>query len=80
MWIRQLVADIFDIPVQFQGAVDASVMGAAILANIATGASTWKDVSQPQETAQESIKHPLQHSAYQGKFQRYRRLCDMLLL
>jgi gluconokinase len=78
-WIRQLVADIFGIPVQFQGAVDASVMGAAMLANIATGASTWKDVSQPQETAQESIKHPLQPSAYQSKFQRYRRLCDMLL-
>ena len=78
-WIRQLVADIFGITVQFQGAVDASVMGAATLANIAAGASTWKDVSQPQETAQESIKHPLQNSAYQSKFQRYRRLGEMLL-
>ncbi len=77
-WIRQLVADVFGIPVQFLGALDASVVGAALLANIATGALTWKDVSRQQETIQESLKHPLQYNKYQSKFQRYRRLCDRL--
>ena len=78
-WIRQLVADVFDIPVQFQGAVDASVTGAAILANIATGLLTWKDVSHQEETAQESVNQPGQSGAYQSKFQRYRKLCNILL-
>jgi gluconokinase len=39
-WIRQLTADIFGIPVGFQGVVDASVEGAVLLANIATGVVT----------------------------------------
>ncbi len=82
-WIRQLVADIFGIPVQFHGAVDASVMGAALLANIATGVMTWQDVSQQQETTQaanqEATRQPLQHKAYASKFQRYRKLCSAIL-
>jgi gluconokinase len=82
-WIRQLVADIFGIPVQFHGAVDASVMGAALLANIATGVVTWQDVSQQQEVAQatklEATRQPSQHKAYESKFQRYRKLCSAIL-
>ncbi|HBE29753.1 MAG TPA: sugar kinase [Ktedonobacter sp.] len=82
-WIRQLVADIFGIPVQFQGAVDASVVGAALLANIATGVVTWQHVSQhqqmAQETQQEATKQPSQHRAYESKFQRYRKLCSAIL-
>jgi len=79
-WIRQLVADVFAIPVQFQGAVDASVVGAAILANIATGVLSWKDVSHQEETAQESVNQPGQSGAYQSKFQRYRELSNILLI
>jgi gluconokinase len=82
-WIRQLVADIFGIPVQFQGAVDASVVGAALLANIATGVVTWQHVSQyqevAQETQQEATKQPSQHQAYASKFQRYCKLCSAIL-
>ena len=82
-WIRQLVADIFGIPVQFQGAVDASVVGAALLANIATGVVTWQHVSQyqevAQETQQEETKQPSQHQSYESKFQRYRKLCSAIL-
>jgi gluconokinase len=82
-WIRQLVADIFGIPVQFQGAVDASVVGAALLANIATGVVTWQHVTQyqevAQETQQEATKQPSQHQAYESKFQRYRTLCSTIL-
>ena len=82
-WIRQLVADIFGIPMQFRGAVDASVMGAALLANIATGVVTWQSVSQQQEmgqeTQQEATKQPSQHQAYESKFQKYRKLCSAIL-
>jgi gluconokinase len=79
-WIRQLVADIFGMPVQFQGAVDASVQGAALLANIATGVVTWQHVSQHQVAAkQEATRQPAQHQAYESKFQRYRTLCRAML-
>ena len=82
-WIRQLVADIFGIPVQFQGAVDASVEGAALLANIATGVVTWQHVLQHQEAAQATQQattgQPSQHQAYESKFQRYRTVCSALL-
>jgi gluconokinase len=82
-WIRQLVADIFGIPVQFQGAVDASVEGAVLLANIATGVVTWQHVLQHQEAAQATqqatTRQPSQHQAYESKFQRYRTVCSALL-
>ncbi len=77
-WIRQLTADIFGIPVQFLGAIDASVAGAALLANIATGDLTWQAAAHPQTAAHETIKEPQRHDAYEGKFQRYRDLCNML--
>jgi hypothetical protein len=50
-WIRQLVADIFGLPAQFQGA--------ALLANISTCLVTWQHVSQHQEEAkQEATRQP----------------------
>jgi gluconokinase len=78
-WIRQLTADIFDIPVGFHGAVDASVSGAALLANIATGAVTWEAIANQAQSAHGSIKQPAHHQAYQDKFQQYRKLCTLLL-
>ena len=77
-WIRQLTADIFGIPVQFLGAIDASVAGAALLANIATGDLTWQAAAHSQTTTHETIKQPERHEAYEKKFQRYRDLCNML--
>src|SRR6266567_7891903 len=82
-YLLLIVANIFGIPVQFHGAVDASVVGAALLANIATGVVTWQDVSQQQEVAQatqqEATRQPSQHKAYESKFQRYRKLCSAIL-
>jgi gluconokinase len=78
-WIRQLTADVFGIPVGFQGAVDASVEGAAVLAGIASGALTWEAASQRAEPDEGSIKQPKNYQAYQEKFQRYRKLCERLL-
>jgi len=77
-WIRQLVADIFGIPVQFTGAIDASVTGAALLANIASGNQTWQAVAH-QQTAQDTIKQPTRHDVYASKFERYRNLCNAIL-
>jgi gluconokinase len=78
-WIRQLVADIFGIPVRFLGAVDASVTGAALLANIATGILTWQGAAHRQAVEHEMIKQPSQHEIYASKFQRYRKLCNTVL-
>jgi len=77
-WIRQLTADIFGIPVQFLGAIDASVTGAALLANIATGDLTWQAAAHHHTATRETIKQPQRHEAYEGKFRRYRDLCHML--
>lgn len=77
-WIRQLTADIFGIPVQFLGAIDASVAGAALLANIATGNLTWQAAAHSQTAMHETIKQPQQHETYEKKFQRYRDLCNLL--
>ena len=78
-WIRQLTADIFGIPVQFQGAGDASVSGAALLANIATGVLTWQGAAHRQTETHETIKLPARREIYESKFQRYRKLCTLLL-
>jgi gluconokinase len=78
-WIRQLTADVFGIPVGFEGAVDASVEGAVVLAAIATDALTWEAASQRAEPAGGSVKQPRNHTAYEEKFQRYRKLCELLL-
>ena len=78
-WIRQLTADIFGIPVQFQGAIDASVTGAALLANVATEVLTWQAAAHRQAESHETIKQPARHKIYQSKFERYRKLCALLL-
>lgn len=82
-WIRQLTADVFGIPVSYRGAVDASVLGAAALANIATGLWTWERAlvvpgGQSQEHA--SISHPVAeaHEAYLRQFSRFRHLARAL--
>ena len=82
-WIRQLTADVFGIPVQYRGAVDASVLGAATLANIATGAWTWERVlgeqeRQAEEQAYTSRPVAAAHEGYARQFERFRRLARAL--
>ena len=57
-WIRQLAADIFGIPVQYMGAVDASVLGAVRLARIATGELTWAEVEHDSATEEGVVTYP----------------------
>ncbi|HEX6800329.1 MAG TPA: gluconokinase [Ktedonobacterales bacterium] len=82
-WIRQLTADVFGIPVQYRGAVDASVLGAATLANISTGLWTWERVLGEQERQAEEHAYTSQpraaaHEAYARQFGRFRALARVL--
>jgi gluconokinase len=77
-WIRQLVADVFGIPVGFQGDIDASALGAAALANVAAGEWRWDDAIARLRAAQGSVVQPQDRTTYQLKLQRYRRLYDAL--
>jgi gluconokinase len=78
-WVRQLVADVFDLPVQYLGNIDASARGAATLANIASGVWTWDDVARCQASTDGTTTLASSGlGAYQRKLERYRRLCDAL--
>lgn len=98
-WIRQLVADVFDLPVILPDGADASAMGAVALATIAGGAASWEDVqrraaapSAPPAVSAGSASaeapvlrrgmvtapQPEAHTRLQTRYQRYRRLCDVL--
>lgn len=77
-WIRRLTADIFGVPVLYRGAVDASVVGAVTLAEIATGLRTWEDIAR-QPATQESVIAPSGGDFYQRKYARFRALADALL-
>lgn len=82
-WIRQLTADVFGLPVFYRGAVDASVLGAATLANIATGLWTWEQVLGEHERHAEEHDTTSQpdaaaHDAYMRQFARFQRLARVL--
>ncbi|MBF6591053.1 MAG: gluconate kinase, partial [Ktedonobacterales bacterium] len=78
LWIRQLAADIFGLPVVYRGAVDASVVGAAALAEIATGARTWEAAAGRAAGVGEAVTPPAEHARYQRTFTRFRRLAEVL--
>jgi len=78
-WIRQLVADVFGLPVQSLGDIDASALGAAALANIATGAWTWEEAVRRHQPTEGSTVEPTGRGAYQRKLERYRRLTTALM-
>lgn len=77
-WIRRLTADVFGIPVEYRGAVDASVVGAVTLAEIATGARSWGDIAQPSTDAANTIE-PSGDDFYQRKYERFRAIAEMAL-
>jgi len=77
-WIRQVVADTFDLPVRHGGDRDASVTGAALLARIATGALTWEDARRVAATGTSERSAPRATEVYREKYARFRRLVDTL--
>ncbi|HEY7091710.1 MAG TPA: gluconokinase [Ktedonobacterales bacterium] len=81
-WMRQLVADVFDLPVRPGGDADASARGAAILARIATGDATWdealSEASQTSGAGAVATPNPAQTTRYQERALRFRRLAEAL--
>jgi gluconokinase len=83
-WIRQLVADVFDLPVRAGGDADASARGAAILAHIATGDATWDQalnetsLVSDAEIGAVAIPNPARTTQYQERGLRFRRLAEAL--
>ncbi|HEX6123044.1 MAG TPA: FGGY-family carbohydrate kinase, partial [Ktedonobacterales bacterium] len=75
-WIRQLAADIFGLPVAYRGAIDASVLGAVALAEIATGQRAWEPAA-PTPTA-EQVLVPTAAARYAEKYARFRQLAALL--
>jgi gluconokinase len=83
-WMRQLVSDVFDLPVQAGGDADASARGAAILARIATGATTWDDALNEASRVATSDHNavatpdPARTKRYQERALRFRQLAEAL--
>jgi gluconokinase len=83
-WMRQLVADVFDLPVRSSGDADASARGAALLARIATGDLTWSealsDRAQVSAQAQSEVTlpHPAHTARYRARAQRFQALAEAL--
>jgi gluconokinase len=83
-WMRQLVADVFDVPVRAGGDADASARGAAILARVATGDVTWdetlSEASQPADSAAGAVAtpDPAYVAWYHERARRFRQLAETL--
>ena len=77
-WIRQVVADVFDLPVRDGGDRDASVVGAALLARIATGRATWEDAARGAIPTGGTLTSPRATARYRAKYTRFRQLADRL--
>jgi gluconokinase len=82
-WLRQLVADVFDLHVQAGGDADASARGAAILARIATGAATWDEaLNEASDIATEpgaiATPNTTQSARYRERASRFHRLAEAL--
>jgi gluconokinase len=84
-WMRQLVADVLDLPVRAGAGVDASVSGAAMLARVATGAAGWADVLAGAVSARHIIEAeiarpvPAQTARYRERYLRFRYLAGALM-
>lgn len=78
-WIRQLVADVFGLPVRFLGDVDASAFGATALANIAGGQWTWEDVAASRYVPPGALTTPATPERYASGYARFRELSTLLL-
>lgn len=78
-WIRHVTADIFGIPVVYRGAIDASVMGAATLAEVAAGVRDWESAAQRHAAVRATTIEPSGDDRYPRKYARFQRLTHALL-
>jgi gluconokinase len=76
-WIAQTLADIFGVTVQSGGSADASTVGAAMLAKLAIGESSW-DAVKPKLSEATWQPDAERHAAYQRKFAEFQRVVRLL--
>jgi gluconokinase len=79
-WIREVLAHIFGIPVEYREEGDASTMGAILLAEIAAGVRDGSPSSQTNEDIEMAMPDPVEHTRYQTKFTSFRRYVRALEL
>jgi len=77
-WVRQLVADVFDLPIRFEQDGDASVRGAILLANRTCNAG-WQSETNLADTVSAQMTVPRAARYYREKQVRYARLCEVIL-
>ena len=75
-WVRQLAADIFQLPVADGGQSDASAKGAAQIADIAAGLATWPTVLPRAEL----VTLLSGNNDYQAHYARWRDVVATLLM
>ncbi|MBA3519641.1 MAG: gluconokinase [Rhizobiales bacterium] len=76
-WIRQLTADIFDMPVRHYSDIDPSVMGAAMIAHVATGVAEREGRGLFDRLGDGKVTTPSRAQAYQAKYRRFRHLAAL---
>lgn len=79
-WIRQVAADVFGVPITDLGGVDASALGAALLARIATGDLRWDQLPTATPARADQVMQPQGTAAYREKYARFRELVDRMQL
>ena len=72
-WIRETMADVFGIPVEYYDEGDASSVGAAWLAELATGERQWSDVRLPSESRQRHQPDNAAHARHLARFERFKQ-------
>jgi gluconokinase len=77
-WMRQLAADVFGLPVYEIATIEASARGAAIMAELATGARTWEEIGQPLQPTSVANPDPARQAHYREKGVAFRRLALQL--
>jgi len=85
-WVRQLAADIFGIPVEFHGHVDASVLGAVELCTQATlqahgaipEAIPSSRTTNPRPSQVIAVPNPEEHTHYQRKFDSFQKIARLV--
>jgi gluconokinase len=76
-WVRQVAADVFDLPIhQFTGG-DPALAGAAQLARIATGATSWDEAARAGRQSDRPAAYPVRSKAYQARYEAFRRLAAL---
>ncbi len=78
-FVRQLCADIFNLPVVGYEEVDASVLGAVTRARLATGAITYEQIAaRPAQDREVTEPNAAVVDTYAAKYRRFRALVEAM--